>query len=217
MNLIKIIASSSKGNCYKYFDILIDVGVSFKALKDDLKGVNYIVLTHEHGDHFKKSTIKRIAKECPHIYWITPSYLVDSLKEFVRNEKIIVVNWRDSLVVGNNELTCFKLYHDVPNSGYLINNLEYDYKIFHATDTQHLEGISVEGCDFYGVECNYSENKFNNMRLKKDNSDKEGMDYWLISNSSRTHLSDIQFNKFIDKNNTKNGVVKKYHQSSRNL
>lgn len=212
--MIKIIASGSKGNCYKYFDVMVDVGVSYKAIKGELEGVNYILLTHSHGDHLKLSTIKRIVKDNPQIFVVTPSYLIERVSEVVPPKNIVTINWGDTLFLGDNEVTAGKLYHDVPNSGYLINNL--GYKVFHATDTKHLEGVSVKGCDYYGVECNYSQNKFDNLNIRSNLTDEEKKQLWLFRNSVETHLSDEQFDKFIKENNTNGGIVKKYHISERN-
>ena len=52
-----IIATGSKGNAVKIDDILIDCGVSFKKLKDVYKHIRLVLLTHEHSDLFRPSTI----------------------------------------------------------------------------------------------------------------------------------------------------------------
>ena len=54
-----IIATGSTGNAVKINDILIDCGVSFKKLKDVYKHIKLVLLTHEHSDHFRPSTIRK--------------------------------------------------------------------------------------------------------------------------------------------------------------
>ena len=64
--MYNIIQSGSEGNAIIYFEeILVDCGVSFKALKDYVSDIQLVLLTHKHGDHFKASTIKKLAFERP--------------------------------------------------------------------------------------------------------------------------------------------------------
>ena len=60
-----IIATGSTGNAVKINDILIDCGVSFKKLKDVYKHIKLVLLTHEHSDHFRTPTIRKLAAERP--------------------------------------------------------------------------------------------------------------------------------------------------------
>ena len=49
-DVLNIIASSSKGNAYIYNqDILLDVGISYIKIKDYLKNIRLILLTHQHS------------------------------------------------------------------------------------------------------------------------------------------------------------------------
>lgn len=49
-NILNKIASSSKGNCYIYNeDLMIDVGISYSKVKEYLKPVKLILLTHRHS------------------------------------------------------------------------------------------------------------------------------------------------------------------------
>ena len=56
----EILQSGSKGNCLVIDNkIMIDCGLSYSKIKDKLKEVKLICLTHRHTDHFLKSTIKK--------------------------------------------------------------------------------------------------------------------------------------------------------------
>ena len=49
-NILNKIASSSKGNCYIYNeDLMIDVGIPYSKIKEYLKPVKLILLTHRHS------------------------------------------------------------------------------------------------------------------------------------------------------------------------
>ena len=55
-----IISTGSKGNAVVINDvILIDCGVSFRALKDVYKNIKIVLLTHIHSDHLTGEQLKR--------------------------------------------------------------------------------------------------------------------------------------------------------------
>ena len=76
-----IIATGSKGNAVKIDDILIDCGVSFKKLKDVYKHIRLVLLTHEHSDHFRPSTIRKLAAERPTLRFGCCRWMVPKLIE----------------------------------------------------------------------------------------------------------------------------------------
>ena len=76
-----IIATGSTGNAVKINDILIDCGVSFKKLKDVYKHIKLVLLTHEHSDHFRPSTIRKLAAERPTLRFGCCRWMVPKLIE----------------------------------------------------------------------------------------------------------------------------------------
>ena len=57
-----IISTGSKGNAVVLNGvILVDCGVSFKALNDVYKDLQIVLLTHEHTDHINKTTLKELS------------------------------------------------------------------------------------------------------------------------------------------------------------
>ena len=64
----KVIQSGSKGNAVIINNnILVDCGVPYAKLKDYLKDIEYLFITHKHSDHLKKSTFKSIRNKWKHI------------------------------------------------------------------------------------------------------------------------------------------------------
>ena len=120
-----IIATGSTGNAVKINDILIDCGVSFKKLKDVYKHIKLVLLTHEHSDHFRPSTIRKLAAERPTLRFGCCRWMVPKLIE------------------------C----HDVPNCGYRLYFGRK--RVLYATDTRTMQGISAKGYDYYFIEANY--------------------------------------------------------------
>ena len=49
-DVLNMLASSSAGNCYIYFnEIMIDIGVPYATLKKYNQNIKYILLSHAHS------------------------------------------------------------------------------------------------------------------------------------------------------------------------
>ena len=76
-----VISTGSKGNCVIIGDkVMVDCGVSYKAIKPYVKGLQLVLLTHKHSDHIRPSTIRRLQGERPALRfgcgkWLLPSVL----------------------------------------------------------------------------------------------------------------------------------------------
>ena len=65
-----VIATGSGGNAVVLDGrIMVDCGVPFCKLGPFLRDLGVVFLTHRHGDHFKKNTVQRLAKERPTLRW----------------------------------------------------------------------------------------------------------------------------------------------------
>lgn len=210
--MIDIIASSSKGNAYKYFNILVDCGVPYCKLKKYLKEVNFIIFTHQHSDHLKIETVKRIVEEFPRIKFGIPTHLEELLHGVIPKERQISLERGLEYDFKHFKVQGVKLYHDVPNNGYLIEfkrvKGEYgNYKVFHATDTAHIKGIKIPRVDLIVLEKNYNREKCNKFleetayldNLPYNENTKELKHRRKITiNAMNSHLGDDQFNAFIN-------------------
>lgn len=188
-----IISTGSHGNAVVVDDIiLIDCGVSFKALKDVYKELQIVLLTHIHADHFKRSTIKRLAKERPTLRFGCCEWLANELVE-------AGVSWRniDVFEIGKVydyevfKVSPVKLYHNVPNCGYrLFTNGE---KGIYATDTGHLQGITAKDYDLYMIEANYTDEDLQ----ERINAKLESGEYCYELNVANRHLSHEQASEWL--------------------
>lgn len=191
-----IISTGSHGNAVVLNDcILIDCGVSFKALKDVYKQLKIVLLTHEHGDHFNKTTIKQLAKERPTLRFACCEWLVSLLVECDVSERNI-----DVLEIGKIydykvfKLSPIKLYHDVPNCGYRL--FFNEKKAIYATDTEHLNGITAKDYNLYLVEANYQNEELQErIRTKQDTGE-----YCYELKVASRHLSKEQADEFLIEN-----------------
>lgn len=116
--------SSSSGNmfhiCSNKADILIDVGVSYKAIITGLKSINKdisdikaILITHEHIDHIKGLPLLCRKNDIP-IYACgkTADYLENYLNEQNIKSKIIKVDYEQRFKVLDLEIIPFETSHD---------------------------------------------------------------------------------------------------------
>ena len=192
----KIVATGSAGNAVVLNDyILIDCGVSFRALSEVRKGLKIVLLTHIHSDHFNKTTIHRLAAERPTLRfacceWLLPELLACGVSE--RNIDVLKIG--KVYNYGAFKVSPVKLYHDVDNCGWRI--FAGEEKAIYMTDTVTLEGISASGYDLYLVEANYSESDIQERirakeaagqyvyeyRVLKTHLSKEKCDEWLLEN-----------------------------------
>lgn len=191
-----IIATGSTGNAVVLNGyILIDCGVSFKALQDVYKGLKIVLLTHIHGDHFNKTTISRLAKERPTLRFACCEWLVADLVACnVSKRNIDVLEIGKVYNYKTFKVSPIRLYHDVPNAGYRI--FIGDKKALYATDTAHLQGISAKGYDLYLIEANYSEDEIQERIRQKQESGQYCYETGVIGR----HLSHEQASKFLLEN-----------------
>lgn len=191
-----IISTGSQGNAIVLNNIiLLDCGVPFRDLKDVCKGLKIVLLTHIHGDHFNKATIRKLAAERPTLRFACCSWLVPALLQCG-----VSIHNIDSLEIGRIydyktfKVSPVKLYHDVNNAGWRVfQNAE---KAIYMTDTVTLEGITAKNYDLYLVEANYITEELEERirskeaagqfvyeyRVKRVHLSKEKCDEWLLEN-----------------------------------
>ena len=188
-----IISTGSHGNAVVLNDsILIDCGVSFKELKDVYKQLKIVLLTHQHGDHLNKTTIKRLAQERPALRFGCCEWLVPFLIECsVEKRNIDVYKIGRMYDYKAFKLSPVKLYHDVPNCGYRLYIGEK--KAIYATDTEHLDGITAKDYDLYLIEANYE----NEELQERINAKLESGQYCYELNVANRHLSKEQADTFL--------------------
>ena len=202
-----IIKTGSQGNAVVINNIiLIDCGVSFKALSAVYKDLKIVLLTHIHKDHFNETTIRKLSFERPTLRFACCEWLVNDLVNCGAAKKNI-----DVLEIGKKhdyklfKLVPIKLYHNVLNCGYKL--YFGNEKAIYATDTSTLEGISAIAYDLYMLEANYTEEEIQE-RIKT--KEEQGV-YAYEKDVIKNHLSKEKCDEFI-LNNITDGEYVYLHQ-----
>ncbi len=166
MVTLKILGSSSKGNCYiletEKESLMLDCGVAYKHIKEGISKNKILVgclITHSHKDHLGKNHKKILDK--------TSIYTSKQVKEEIgANAEEIEVLEEDNrgyklFRLGNFLIQPFDVYHthndgeECPCVGYLLSHREIG-KILFATDTYKLDK-NFNDVDHILIECNYAE------------------------------------------------------------
>lgn len=183
--MYNIISTGSSGNAVILNNnILIDCGVSLKALSDVKKQIKIVLLTHVHSDHFNKTTIRNLAAERPILRFACCEWLVqDLLACGVSERNIDVMQIGKIYNYGVFKVSPIKLYHDVPQCGWRV--FIGNEKAIYMTDTATLDGISAKDYDLYLVEANYISEEIQKKIKEKQESGQYAYEYRVL----KTHLS----------------------------
>ena len=202
----QVISSGSEGNAVIYDKaIMVDCGVTLKALNEVKCSLKIVLLTHKHGDHLKLRTLQRLQAERPTLRVACGNFLLEELP-CIKNIDVLQVG--KIYDYGAFKVSPVKLYHDVPNFGWRIF-LNSGQKIFHATDTVHLEGITAKGYDLYAIEHNYCE-EYIQQAIEEAHAKGE---YTHAYGNINTHLSMQQARAFIEANRKESSEVLELHKS----
>ena len=119
-------------NGYKWamdvsFLMLYNLAETPSHVREYLGDIDCMILTHAHGDHMEKRTIRALSDT--NINWVVPEFLVEKILSFgVRPEKITVVRAGDEISVGPLSIRVLEGKHFRPGTragldavGYLIS------------------------------------------------------------------------------------------------
>jgi len=204
-SIYNVIASGSAGNCeIAYQKVMIDCGVPFTKIKKYLKEVQLVVISHAHKDHLNMTTIKKLSSERPTLRFAIAEYLLPYF-EGIRNVDVLELNkWYD---YGQFRISIGKLYHDIPN---VFIRLDFNgTKVFRATDTYTLQGITAKGYDYYCLESNYNEDTVWEIIQRIESAG----GYAHQRGSINSHLSEQQCNEFYYANKGEHSKLIRLHIS----
>lgn len=155
--VVRILGSSSGGNCY-LFDaggecLVVELGIGFdrvkRALGYDVGRIAGAIVTHEHGDH--AGHVREALKCGLRVYALESVFKGSSLleKAFAR-----VIQPMRGYLIGGFKCFAFPVEHDVPCVGWVIEHRECGRCLF-VTDTCRIDHAFQRVNHFY-IECNYA-------------------------------------------------------------
>lgn len=191
-----VLATGSTGNCVIINgNVMIDCGVPYKVVKPYMDSVKLVLLTHGHSDHFKASTLKKMAEEKPLLQFGVCPWLVKSLVDSgVSKRQINVMQPNMRYGFGICYVIPVEMMHDVENVGY---KLQFkNGKVFYATDTGTLSHVIAKDYDLYMVESNYEDAE---IRARMDAKIANGQ-YAYEQRAMKYHLSKQKCDEWLERN-----------------
>lgn len=214
----EIIRSGSKGNAVRIENMLVDCGVPFGVLGYEwlLENINYLFITHKHGDHLNVATLKRIKKELPFIKVFGNMEVADRVGWDMIDHLFGDFKHLEGLKTKEDikyDLTTIPLVHDVLNHGMMMkfnDGNKLTTNVAYATDTNSLQNFpAYEVFDYMFLEANYSAEKLMKLAEIKD------FGYDVIASAMR-HLSAEKSKGFYyTRRRNKDSKYIELHQSSR--
>lgn len=203
-----VISTGSKGNAVLLDgSLLVDCGVPFSKLSGVAKDLKLVLLTHRHGDHFNRATIKRLADERPTLRFACCEWLLPLLVECgVDKRRIDVCNLDKLYIYSKLRISPVKTFHDVDNCAWRID--VDGYKVFYCTDTGTLDGITAPEYDLYLLEANHTTQEIEDRASEKI----ERGEYAYEIRAAENHLSQEQAMNWLAENIGPNGKCIFLHQ-----
>lgn len=205
-----IIGSGSSGNAVRIRNIMIDCGLPFKKMKDEIYKCQYLLITHDHADHVNRPALEQIVKQFPNIT-IFSTYKVARL-----NDAVVAIN-TDYLPIELPKAACnlwaVPVPHDTLCFAYILRFA--DLNIIYATDLKNTDDINrfTEEhdirYDYTFLEANYDELK---LRMLGDSWHGQ---YNAYIDSSERHLAKDESLRFYAKYKKEGGQYIELHKSRR--
>lgn len=157
----EIINTGSDGNATVIDgQILIDCGIPYKSLAKYAADLRLVLTTHQHSDHFNKSTVHRLAHDRPTLHWACGPWMAGWLLTAGVDRRNIDLLEPDTWYYYGPQLgvtvNYFETHHNVPNCGWKLWKGAND-TLLYATDLGDLEGIEAKGYTLYLLEANHTQ------------------------------------------------------------
>lgn len=192
---IQVLASGSRGNCYRVTDgstpLLLECGIPFREIQKGLQfrvsGVAGCLVSHEHKDHSKAvQDVMKAGVDC---------YMSRGTAEAlgVAGHRVHIIEARKQFRLGSWTILPFQTQHDaVEPLGFLLAHRAGD-KLLYATDTFYIR-YRFQGLTHIMVECNYS------LDILKKNVEAGAVPKELKNRILRSHFSLDNVKEFLKTN-----------------
>lgn len=152
---LRILGSSSHGNCFVLYDneenLIIDCGCKNTIEKVDITKTMGILISHLHTDHCRDV---RNIKDVYNYKFYSNKDTLDTLP-ILDNQKYIT-EYGKPFEINQFKIMPFSVYHDVPNNGYLVKHIPSGMKILYIIDTSSVTNLKFSDVDIFIIEANHS-------------------------------------------------------------
>ena len=157
---IKVIASSSSGNCYYVTDgvtpLLLECGIPFPKIQQatnfGISKLGGVLVTHEHKDHSK--ALVEMLRNGANVYC---SAGTKQALKIPNHYRLHTVKPLEKFTIGTWQILPFDVQHDAAEPlGYLLISWVTGERLLFATDTYYIKYRFQGALDYVMVECNYA-------------------------------------------------------------
>lgn len=176
-----ILSTGSSGNAVRIGEVMVDCGIPFPKMKDELYKCKVLLITHIHGDHVNKRTLGKIRTMFPRMFIVANYEVAQKFPDCI--DYICNAGFEFPTKVGT--ITPFECHHDVVTYGY---TWKVDgNQILYATDTSSMADAPADiQVDYCFLEANYDEEKLRLIVERENFKTKYGYD---VRNGCYRHLS----------------------------
>ena len=194
---IKVLASSSAGNCYILSDgvttIMIECGITIKQIQKGvefgLSSIDACLLSHAHQDHCK--AYKDMLKYSVDCY---ASEVTWELLGGIKHHRQHVVRPMKKFEIGTMLVIPFELNHDIPGCmGFILISKETGKKAAYITDSFYTK-YKIPGLNYLLIECN------NDPEILNQNIDNGSIPASLGNRLMQSHFSIDDVLEFLKSN-----------------
>lgn len=205
---LNILQTGSSGNCLILSDVLaLDMGVTYKTITPYVRSLQLVFVGHEHGDHFKASTIRTLARNRPSLRFCGGTWLTQKFVDAgVSKRNIDVLEDGKTYDYGAFQISPVTLFHNVPNFGLKI--FINGKRVIYIVDTGSVSGIEAKDFDYFLLEANHTKKEIAERIAAKDAA---GV-YAYEREAARNHLSQEQALDWLAKNMGANSKYVFLHQ-----
>lgn len=152
----KVIASGSSGNAVRIENLMIDCGIPYKHLKDELYKCKYLFITHKHTDHLMIATYKKIRKEFPRVK-VYANYDVANHLQQKGLTVDVITGIKDFQLSPDLNIETFEVPHNVYVQGF---TMKYkDINVIYVTDSAGTKTWRKGKYDYLFIESNHDDEK----------------------------------------------------------
>lgn len=209
--------SGSSGNAVQIGNLLFDIGVSYKKIKDLVAKVDAILISHEHPDHLSIPTYNAIRLDYPFMKIFGPMNVWLKLKRHHCDvSNFIVTHDREQIYIKGTTIKIYVAKHEKgvqtnTYEVYLPNLISFVF----GTDFYDFNDLPQGKYDACFIEANHDANYKQYVADKDYNGHIDEIPSWLIHSTGRHTTKQQALEYYVKHRISQNSIFEPLHKSSR--